>query len=173
MKAPLGSPAESAGALYLRTDISPEQVFQAIGRLRKEARDEIDRLIQFLDSTDDHIEREPDDDEPSLGFQEAFPGRGAGGSGDDRELDLGTFDRRINQEPSSRRFDAGDELDRADAEPSLGSCTGWGGEPDNQERWARGSSTDREDDPTESGIGDHDGLLEQVGWQDWQHTVMA
>ena len=56
---------------------------QAIGTLRKEARDEIDRLIGFLDKTDDYVSRElevedghdePDDepedggdDEPSLG----------------------------------------------------------------------------------------------------------
>jgi hypothetical protein len=36
-----GEPME---ALYLPTDVSPEEVFKAIGRLRKEARDEIDRL---------------------------------------------------------------------------------------------------------------------------------
>jgi hypothetical protein len=37
-------PAEPQGAsLYLPTDVTPEKLFQAIGRLRKEARDEIDR----------------------------------------------------------------------------------------------------------------------------------
>jgi hypothetical protein len=67
------APAESAGALYYRTDISPEQIFQGIGRLRKEARDEIDRLIRYLDETDNHMEMEPEDEaddaesEPSLG----------------------------------------------------------------------------------------------------------
>jgi hypothetical protein len=46
-------------------------VFQAIGRLRKEARDEIDRLIRFLDETDNHMELEPDGgDQPSLGWNE-------------------------------------------------------------------------------------------------------
>ena len=48
--------------LYIPTDISPEQVFQAIGRLRKEARDEIDRLVRFLDKTENHMEREPGDE---------------------------------------------------------------------------------------------------------------
>jgi hypothetical protein len=52
-------PADSAGELYFKTDVSPEVVFQAIGRLRKDARDEIDRLIRFLDETDDHMELEP------------------------------------------------------------------------------------------------------------------
>jgi hypothetical protein len=55
-----GSPEGSQDSLYLPTDISPEEVFQAIGRLRKEARDEIDRLIRFLDETDNHMELEPD-----------------------------------------------------------------------------------------------------------------
>jgi hypothetical protein len=32
------------GELYLPTGTTPEQIFQAIGTLRKEARDEIDRL---------------------------------------------------------------------------------------------------------------------------------
>ncbi|WP_407194403.1 hypothetical protein [Bradyrhizobium sp. STM 3566] len=61
MKTTIGRPADSAGELYRRTDISPEQFFQALGRLRKEAQDEIERLLAFLDST------EPDPDlEPSL-----------------------------------------------------------------------------------------------------------
>jgi hypothetical protein len=40
----------SAGALYVKTPITPEEIFRAIARLRKEARDEIDRLIRFLDN---------------------------------------------------------------------------------------------------------------------------
>ncbi len=70
MTTTLERPADSAGELYFKTDVSPEVVFQAIGRLRKGARDEIDRLIRFLDETDDHMELEPDgtedeqDDEP-------------------------------------------------------------------------------------------------------------
>jgi hypothetical protein len=38
------------------------QIFRAIGRLRREARDEIDRLIRFLDETDNHVELEPEDE---------------------------------------------------------------------------------------------------------------
>ena len=38
------------------------QIFRAIGRLRMEARDEIDRLIRFLDETDNHVELEPEDE---------------------------------------------------------------------------------------------------------------
>ena len=69
--------------LFYPTDTTPEQLFVAIGQLRKEARDEINRLIAFLDKTDDYVSRElePDGteeeqddeleddggDEPSLG----------------------------------------------------------------------------------------------------------
>jgi len=53
MNAHTKPPAKPQDAsLYLPTDITPEKLFQAIGRLRKEARDEIDRLIRFLDDTD-------------------------------------------------------------------------------------------------------------------------
>jgi hypothetical protein len=48
-------------AIYSRTPVTPEEAFQAIGRLRKEARDEIDRLIRFLDKTDDYVSRELED----------------------------------------------------------------------------------------------------------------
>ena len=48
MNARIKPPAEPQdGPLYLPTDVSPEEVFQAVGR---QARDEIDRLIQFLAS---------------------------------------------------------------------------------------------------------------------------
>jgi hypothetical protein len=59
-----------------------------------------------------------------------------------------------------------DEADDADAEPSLGSL---GDHHPNQERWAAGGCRDLELDPAESGIADLDGLLEQIGSQDWQH----
>jgi hypothetical protein len=104
-----GKPAEG---LYRHTDISPEQFFQALGRLRREAQDEIERLLAFLDST------EPD----------------------------------------------------PDLEPSLGSL---GEHHPDQTRWAAGDRRDIEQDPAESGIGDYDGVLEQVGSQDWQQVVMA
>jgi hypothetical protein len=70
-----------------------------------------------------------------------------------------------------------DELDGAgevDGEPSLGSAN-----PHpvsigvDQTLWAAGAADDREQDAAESGIADFEGLLEQVGSQDWQHTVMG
>jgi hypothetical protein len=78
--------------LYYPTPVTPEEAFQAIGRLRKEARDEIDRLIRFLDRTDDYVSRELQDeadanlreeadDEPSLGSIERHPSTGVNGAG--------------------------------------------------------------------------------------------
>jgi hypothetical protein len=85
-------PPESAqqGPLYIPTDVTPEELFQAIGRLRKEARDEIDRLIGFLDKTDDYISREleeSNDDEPSLGWTNTGLQCGHCGGVDDLEAE--------------------------------------------------------------------------------------
>jgi hypothetical protein len=56
--APVATPEP---AIYYKTPVTPEEAFQAIGRLRGEARDEIDRLIRFLDKTDDYVSRELED----------------------------------------------------------------------------------------------------------------
>lgn len=123
--------------LCFRTDVFPDEIFKAIGRLRKEARDEIDRLLRFLDDTENHMEMEPEDE------------------GDDSELE--------DDDPAENDLDD---------EPSLGSCDpsmGGGG----QTRWAFGDRRDLELDAAESGIGDHEGLYEQVGSQDWQSGAMA
>jgi hypothetical protein len=75
MTHPRKRPAAPAGELYVPTGISPEEAFQAIGRLRQEAQDEIERLLAFLDSTydpdleDDEVE-DDQDAEPSLGATE-------------------------------------------------------------------------------------------------------
>lgn len=56
-----------------------------------------------------------------------------------------------------------------DDEPALGSLD----HNHTQERWAAGGRRDLEQDHAESGIGDRDGLLEQVGTQDWQQGALA
>jgi hypothetical protein len=61
------------------------------------------------------------------------------------------------------------EQDNADSEPALGSLD----QHDDQERWAEGGRRDQEQDRAESGIADLDGLLEQIGQQDWQAEGMA
>jgi hypothetical protein len=84
------TPAPATEPLYLPTDITPEQLFRAIGKLRKDARDEIDRLIRFLDETENHmaIDCESCDDD---------------GEGEDAEPSLGSFDRMMDQSKSCRK----------------------------------------------------------------------
>jgi hypothetical protein len=137
-----GASSVGGEGLYLPTDVSPEQVFQAIGRLRKEARDEIDRLVQFLDKTDDYVSRELEDQV------------------DDSPCDDNELDGPENEE------DEDDGL----SEPSLGSC---GDIHLDQERWATGNRCDLELDDGETGIGDQDGLDEQVPCRDWQGGGMV
>ncbi|WP_338688661.1 hypothetical protein V5279_24410 [Bradyrhizobium sp. 26S5] len=162
---------EPAGALHCRTDGFPEDLFLAIGRLRREARDEVDRLLRFLDKTDDYVCRELEDDS------------GENEEGGDTEPSLGSLDRATNQERWSKGGLGGAdrELDRSDYEPSLGSIErhpsllGWGDGSNptgDQTRWASGGTRDLEDECS-TGIGDHDGLLEQVGSQDWRQGSMG
>ena len=127
---PLGSPGEFQDSLFLKTDVSPEEVFQAIGRLRKEARDEINRLIGFLDKTDDYVSRELEDDgtdgeqddEPEDGADDE-PSLGSSGHGNSGAISYTSV-------PISDGFQMiydceGDEHDgrepQEDDEPSLGS----------------------------------------------------
>jgi hypothetical protein len=154
-----GQPLPEPASLYLPTDVTPEEVFQAIGRLRKEARDEIDRLVRFLDDTENHMELEPEDE------------------ADDSEMEasLGSFDHMVDQSKAWQQrgeFCSGDDVeqDGADGEPSLGSV---GDMHFNQENWAAGEPNDRELDGAESGIGDEDGLDEQVPLRDWQNIGMV
>jgi hypothetical protein len=72
------SAATPEPAIYHKTPVTPEEAFQAIGRLRKEARDEIDRLIRFLDETENHMEREPEDEDDDSELEEDDPGEDDG-----------------------------------------------------------------------------------------------
>ncbi|EGP07546.1 hypothetical protein CSIRO_2785 [Bradyrhizobiaceae bacterium SG-6C] len=84
------------------------RALRKLRKLRARARDEIDRLIQFLDESDLDPDLEADgSDEPSLGFQECFPGRGGG---------------TYSFEPDLEVDDSDDEPD-VDDEPSLGACS--------------------------------------------------
>ena len=139
-------PADSTRAILSGLAIQQrerETSLQRLARLRKEASAEIDRLIAFLDASDPYVMTE---------LEEVCEDEGAqceGGGGEEGCEDEGA--------------------DRSDYEPSLGSVD----HNHTQERWAAGSRRDLELDGAESGIGDLDGLLEQVGTQDWQQVVMA
>jgi hypothetical protein len=127
-------PAESAGELYRRVDISPEEFFQALGRVRRSARDEIERLIEWLDSTIDVDEDSAADDDPCDGDTDAEPSLGSFDAMSDQ---IKAWQTRISTEPWA---DA--ELDRCDDEPALGSSN----THLNQTRWTEGNSDDREGD---------------------------
>jgi hypothetical protein len=106
MTTTLERPAESAGALYRRTDISPEDFFQALGRVRRTVRDEIERLIDWLDATIDVDQDAAVDDGPCDGDPDAEPS-------------LGSFDRMSDQIKAWSHRGWGDvdmELDRCDDE---------------------------------------------------------
>jgi len=128
MQTTMNGPANPAGDLYLPTDVSPEELFQAIGRLRKEAQDEIERLLAFLDSIEDcdedaavddagcdedtDTELDQSDEEPSLGSPIASFTQGqemwSAGDASDREQE------HDGREPEDEH---GDD---ADMEPHLG-----------------------------------------------------
>lgn len=80
------TPTAGLDWLDIAADAKPADIFRAIGKLRKEARDEIERLIRFPDETENHMEQEPEDE------------------ADDSDLEpsLGSFDRMTNQEKAWR-----------------------------------------------------------------------
>jgi hypothetical protein len=135
---PIAGPELAPEAVYLPTPATPEEAFQAIGQLRKEARDEIDRLIGFLDKTDDYVSRELEDavdDNPC----------------DDLETEpsLGSLDRMADQTKwaagniGSDLLSLDAEQDDSDDEPSLGSGATFSSS--SQAHWAQGASDERED----------------------------
>lgn len=64
----LGAVDEEEPNLYLPTDLTPEELFQALGRLRSEAEEAVERLIALIDALDGDIDAEPTgDEEPDLG----------------------------------------------------------------------------------------------------------
>jgi hypothetical protein len=115
------------------------EALRRLRSLRKEAADEIDRLLGFLDASDidPDLEETGDDEE-----------------GADAESSLGAFDRMVDQSKAWTQkhgelcFSVDAEQDDADNEPSL---AGLGDHHLNQERWSDGSRQDLEQDPAESG----------------------
>ncbi|WP_441258977.1 hypothetical protein AB7008_15120 [Bradyrhizobium sp. 521_C7_N1_3] len=175
---------------------SRQETIATLQRLRREARDEITRLILFLDQSDPYVTTELEEaceDEGGQceggGGEEGCEDEGADTS--DAEPSLGAIERHPScYEPDGRNWsgdqtvwagggteDLEDEHDGRepgeDEEPSLGAFEG---HHDQDVAWttnALQAFLDKEQDPSESGIVDHDGLLEQVGTQDWRHGAMA
>jgi hypothetical protein len=104
------NPTAGLDWLDIAAEAKPADIFRAIGMLRKEAREEIDRLIRFLDESENHMcvddedggDAEPDThEEPSLGFLEI------------------TNQERLSQ-GTTVHWSIDRELDTRDDEPSLG-----------------------------------------------------
>jgi hypothetical protein len=171
---PPGEPQDAP--LYIPTDITPEELFQAIGRLRKDARDEIDRLIQFLDKTDDYVSRELEDavddgpiddnelDGPENGEDEesdpAEPSLGSLGNHHEQDLWARGGTKDLEDEHDGREPDDNEGGDGAkeDDEPSLGwTLDGQGGatSPEGDE-CEIGGSVGAEDQSHWVGSGGHD-----------------
>ena len=157
-------------SIYIPTDVTAEELFRAIGRLRKEARGEIHRLIQFLDDSDNHMELDeavddvPCDDrelEPSLcgvtagaanmpmdGFDEDCEGDGDGGDAND-EPSLGSLSSSYDGGDQSRwGFRGEGDIDGEDEHD--------GREPDDNEGGDGGGSVASEDQTYWVGSGRHD-----------------
>ena len=71
----LAAPEGAPDGPFVRTEISPEDLLKALGRLRREAAAEIERLIDLLDEIGPDPDLEPagDELEPSLGALESHP----------------------------------------------------------------------------------------------------
>jgi hypothetical protein len=107
---------------HLKVPESPEEYFRALATLRKAARDEIERLIDFLDRAagDPDLELTGDDEpdqseEPSLGWTTTINQAAA----TDRRFGAQSWGIDLEQEHDGREPDVDGE-DGHDAEPSLG-----------------------------------------------------
>jgi hypothetical protein len=132
-----------------------EKALRRLARLRRRAAAEIDRLIAFLDASDPFVMNELEEECDDEGAQRE------GGGGEEGCEDEGAD--RSDYEPP---------LGGLERHPSLYGPDGrnWTGD---QTAWDASGTKDLEDEhdgaePDESGIGDMEGLLEQVGSQSWQ-----
>ncbi len=127
-----------------------------ICKLRKDARDQIDRLIQFLDATHNPHGAGAERRRARLLISAHRLAHGS----------LDTGPELTEPRTLTLRDDEEDDASEDDdlAEPALGSLDG----RDDQTRWAARGGKDLERYGAESGIGDLDGLLEQVGCGGWQ-----
>ncbi|KZD21365.1 hypothetical protein A4A58_13350 [Tardiphaga robiniae] len=63
---PTKKPGSPLDAIYRRVDLTPEQIFQALSRLRQEAQQQIEYLIALVDELDGDVDLEPDPTEQNL-----------------------------------------------------------------------------------------------------------
>ncbi|MGM5025715.1 hypothetical protein AB8B02_05775 [Tardiphaga sp. 862_B3_N4_1] len=148
MKTPTKKPGSPLDAIYRRVDLTPEQIFQALSRLRQEAQEQIEYLIDLCDELDGDVDLEPDPAEQNLASVSQNAYHYALEAHDDAEED----DCELE--------------DGNDDEPSLGSANPT--MSGSQQQWSvANAGLDYEDEhdggePDDSGIADMDGYMEQV-----------
>jgi hypothetical protein len=134
-------PAQPAGAT-----ITPELV-----RQQREREKALRRLARLRQKASDEIER-------LINFMDASDPYAAT-----------EFEEQIDDEPcDDNELDGPENGEDEESDPAKQSLGSVGDVHFNQERWAFGNRRDLEQDDGESGIADHDGLLEQVGCGGWQ-----
>jgi hypothetical protein len=126
----------------------PENPIEAMRVLRRQAEQEIERLLAFLDATDGDSDMEPE-----LAGTDALHDGGED-EDTDAEPSLGWPLHGPSALDKSHAHDLDAELDEADQEPSLASPEGatcpdraearYASVPDSQASWARGNSADME-----------------------------
>jgi hypothetical protein len=100
-------------------DLSLEQLSRAIGKLRSDARDEINRLLKFIDETDNHTELEPEDEDDDAELEDSDPAEDDGL----QEPSLGSLG---DHHPNQARWAAGGrrDLEQDDGETGIGDLDG-------------------------------------------------
>ena len=104
---------ETIPAALLKQERDRQKALKKLARLRKEARDEIERLISFLDASDTYVMTEIEDD------------------GDQNDASYPTSGAHCAN-PMEDDEDSDADEDNHDGEPSLGSRSSSGGD---QSRW--------------------------------------
>jgi hypothetical protein len=112
-------------------------------------------MLEFLDGLD----ADPDL-ESTMGY-EFVPGSDECEIPEDAEPSLGSFDRMIDQEKSWRTVDRNPDI------------YGWASGSDNELDDCDYEDGDPAEESEASGIGDQDGLDEQVPFRDWQNVGMV
>jgi hypothetical protein len=140
----------------------PENPVEAMRILRRQAEQEIERLLAFLDATDGDTDMEPE-----LAGTDAYHDGGED-EDTDAEPSLGWPLHGPSALDKSHAHDLDAELDESDAEPSLASpesatcpdrpkqSCAFVSIPHSQTSWARGNSADLEGDPKEDDEDSHD-----------------
>jgi hypothetical protein len=157
MKTPKKKPGSPLDAIYRRTDLNPEQMFQALQRLRLQAMEQIEYLIDLCNEMDGDVDLEPEPAESNLaGFQNCSEQQDDGEADDaDDEPSLGSIEDHPNgcvtrRRRSQEQWATGGTLDLEEQHD--------GREPSEEDE---GGQCDDEGAEPDSGIGDFDGLMEQ------------